>query len=99
MLWPLASESSATNNGVDARWEAEIRRRYPSAVTDVTQNEQLGRLMIELPFYNQSVQAIGLPTIIFRSACTTASPGRQRRRREPGKPTWRGLNRLSLSSA
>src|ERR1700722_6461345 len=27
------------------------------------------------------------------------SPGRQRQRREPGKPTWRCLNRLSLSSA
>src|ERR1700759_3530342 len=27
------------------------------------------------------------------------SPGRQRQRREPGKPTWRYLNRLSLSSA
>src|SRR6478672_4237867 len=27
------------------------------------------------------------------------SPGRQRRRREPGKPTLRCLNRLSLSSA
>src|SRR5450432_557022 len=27
------------------------------------------------------------------------SPGRQRQPREPGKPTWRCLNRLSLSSA
>src|SRR5258705_13080554 len=27
------------------------------------------------------------------------SPVRQRQRREPGKPTWRCLNRLSLSSA
>src|ERR1035441_10497380 len=27
------------------------------------------------------------------------SPGRQRQRREPGKLTWRCLNRLSLSSA
>src|ERR1019366_9516740 len=27
------------------------------------------------------------------------SPGRQHQRREPGKPTWRCLNRLSLSSA
>src|ERR1700722_1734820 len=27
------------------------------------------------------------------------SPGRQRQRRELGKPTWRYLNRLSLSSA
>jgi len=32
---------------------------------------QLNELMMELPFYNQSVQAIGIPTSIFQSACTT----------------------------
>src|SRR5512132_4652205 len=33
------------------------------------------------------------------STACEQSPGRQRRRREPGKPTWRYLNRLSSSSA
>jgi hypothetical protein len=34
-------------------------------------DDRIERLMIELPFYNQSIQAIAGPTIIFGWLCTT----------------------------